>query len=484
MEWHVDHHTGDTIDKIEKGTSALYDFSEGTFEIIYAIVRLIGSFIMLAYFSMMAAGVALVVMMINVLITMRFDQVLVEQYRDLSRAENIVAKSANDAISNIRTVITLRVERLVFKAIMNKVEKPYPLFKRSNYLNEWKWCSTSQFCKIMIVVSLYVYFTQHSNTAAGILVSSVFLLVNYLDKLGDLFFRFAYMYNNVIRRSAKVGNAEELSKDFIACTFTNHVLPPNWDTLSIENLNFSYSQKEETIHLNDINVTMRKGEVIALIGPSAAGKSTLLHMIRSLYKPHSLTLRVDGKDIEHGFEGICQAISLVPQDPEIFATTIRENITMGAEHSDEMITHFTDMACITKEMRDLPKGLESSISEKGVNLSGGQKQRLGLARGLLASHDKDIVLLDEPTSSLDPKNSMEIYNNILTAFSGKTIISTVHQMQLLPLFDRIIVLDNGQVAAQGTIKELLSDCPEFRVLWEESHLQQKEKEVAEYITIN
>jgi len=120
----------------------------------------------------------------------------------------------------------------------------------------------------------------------------------------------------------------------------------------------------------------------------------------------------------------------------------------------------------------LPKGFDSSIKEDGVNLSGGQQQCLALSRGLTACHDKDIVLLDEPTSSLDMITGIAVYQNIFRDFKGKTIISTVHQLQLLPLFDRICVFDKGQIVASGTLQELLSSCPKFVSFWEAMQMAQ------------
>jgi ABC-type multidrug transport system fused ATPase/permease subunit len=104
-----------------------------------------------------------------------------------------------------------------------------------------------------------------------------------------------------------------------------------------------------------------------------------------------------------GFGGISNAISLIPQMPEIFATTILRNVTFGVEQSMSEVDRYADICCFLEDVKNLPEGWETHIGERGVNLSGGQQQRLALARGLFASRDKDIILLDEPTSSIDPK---------------------------------------------------------------------------------
>ncbi len=476
MEWHVDHHSGDTIDKVEKGTGALFNFSEDSFEIIYAVVQLVGSYAVLVYYSPPSAYIVLAMLLITVWITMRFDRVLIGQYKQLNHSENSISESVFDAISNITTVIILRVERLVFSAIVHKVEKPLELFKKNSRINEIKWFLTSICCTIMTVLVLSVYFSQNIGTAQGVLVGSVYLLINYLGRISELFFKFTGMYGEILQRKAKVLNSEELSEDFRVENLADHVLPKEWKKLEINDLNFSYHmENSDDLHLENISLSLLKGEHIAFVGESGSGKTTLLKVIRDLYHPRSLNLSVDRQILPQGFEGIAQAIALVPQNPEIFATTILENITLGAEYDMQFVRRFTDMACFTEVVEELPKQFDSSIKEKGVNLSGGQQQRLALSRGLLACNDKDIVLLDEPTSSLDTTNEMKIYRNIFREFRGKTIISSIHRLHLLPLFDRICVFEDGKIIASGTLNELLSSCELFQSLWKQytDHSNQK-----------
>ncbi len=470
MEWHVDHHSGDTIDKIEKGTNSLYSFSEDSFEPIYSLVELIISYAMLAYLSHSAALIVLGMTLVSGYITIRFDRVLTVQYKQLSRAENKISESVFDAISNISTVIILRVEKLVFKAIIRKVEEPFELQKKNNLLNEVKWFLTSICCALMIVIVLGLYFWQAAYAGKAIMIGSVYLIIQYLGRISNLFFRFNHMYGDFVKYKARVLNAEELSKDFKIENFTNHVLSARWKQLDIDNLNFSYTNEVDgNLNLENVNLSIKRGERIALVGESGSGKTTFMKLMRDLYHPNSLKLSVDGNPVPDGFAGIARAIALVPQDPEIFATTILENITIGAEYEPDFVYQFTDMACFTDVAENLPNKFDSSIKEKGVNLSGGQQQRLALARGLLACHDKSIVLLDEPTSSLDTATEMTVYKNIFREFPGKTIISSIHKLHLLPLFDRIYLFANGRITASGSLGELLKECPEFQGLWEKYH---------------
>ncbi len=187
MEWHVEHHSGDTIDKIEKGTNALYQFSEDSYEVIYSIVQLVISYCVLAYFSHPAAYIVLVMLLVSAWITMRFDRIMLAQYKELNRAENQISENVFDAVSNISTVIILRVERLVFNAIMRKVEKPYELFRNNQRLNELKWGLTNICCTVMTIIVLGVYFWQNIGITQTAVVMSLYLLIKYLERVSDIF---------------------------------------------------------------------------------------------------------------------------------------------------------------------------------------------------------------------------------------------------------------------------------------------------------
>jgi ABC-type multidrug transport system fused ATPase/permease subunit len=159
--------------------------------------------------------------------------------------------------------------------------------------------------------------------------------------------------------------------------------------------------------------------------------------------------------------------TLIPQDPEIFENTIRYNITVGLDVPQSDLDHAVSLANFSDVIKRLPQGLESDIREKGVNLSGGEKQRLALARGLLAARSSSVMLMDEPTSSIDLLTVWLIYRQILTQFKDTTVISSLHRLHLLTLFDRILVLSQGKLVQNGTFEDLLATPGLFRDLWDD-----------------
>ncbi len=466
IEWHTDHHSGDTIDKIEKGTTALFSFSESAFQVIQGIIGLVMSFGILLYYDVFA-GILVAILSIPIFyVIFLFDKKLVPGYIRVNAIENSTSAKVFDVLSNVTTVIILRVESLVLNVVKTFIQKPYAQYNRNVKINELKWFTAALLGRISTVMVIGAYILLHV-ADGGILVGTIFILYSYADKIRDAFFRFAYLYNDIVRQRSSVANAELLSVDFLPDGATREQrLPKKWSEIEVRNLSFSYHAAEGAdLHLDDVAMKIPHGARIAFIGESGGGKSTLLKIMRDLYHPKTCTFLLDGKEIPNGFRAISDSISLVPQDPEIFATTIRENITLGVEYPEMHIGVYTDMASFTDVVKRLPKGLESSIVEKGVNLSGGEKQRLALARGLLASTDKDIVLLDEPTSSVDFNNELEIYKRIFEAFPAKAIISSIHRLHLLTLFDSVYFFKGGKIIASGSFEELKKNSTDFQALW-------------------
>lgn len=467
VEWHADHHSGDTIDKIEKGTGALYGFAENTFLIIESIVKLVGSYLALVYFNVSSAYIVVIVVVMTVWLILRFDKVLVGQYSQLFSAQNKISAKVYDALSNIVTVIILRVEKPVLRAIAKRMRQPLELFKKNSQINEMKWFLVTMCATLMIFFILGSYLYINLMAGAVIAIGTLYALYGYVERINALFYRFAFMYGDIVRYKTQVMNAEIIAKEFKdKLNFKEVTLGKHWEKLEISDLNFSYADAGKHLHLNKVNLNIKRGEKIALVGASGSGKTTLLKIIRGLYEPQKITISVDGKKLPHGFNDISHEISLIPQEPEIFATTIKENITVGIDRPLAEIKWFTDLARFTEVAERLPKKFDSSVVEKGVNLSGGEKQRLALARGLMASEDKAIVLLDEPTSSVDFRNEMHIYENVFKEFKDKAVISSIHRLHLLPLFDRIYVFSRGKVVTSGSFKDLLKNSPDFQEIWD------------------
>jgi ABC-type multidrug transport system fused ATPase/permease subunit len=464
--WHTDHHSGDTIDKIEKSSSALFDYSGTTFIVIETIFSLVGSYLALIYFNIHSSYIVVFFLILTLAIVTKFDKTIMKNYDDLYKTENSIAAKVYDVISNVTTVIILRIEDIVTSSIFKKMMAPFRLFSRTHKLNETKWFLVSMSGSLMtfFVIATYIFFNYKAETV--IYLGTMSALYGYVNRIQSLFYRFAYEYSRIVNRQTALQNADVIRVEFKEKQKECDVRLANWKEITVKNLNFSYHTDKEDLHLTDINLVLKRNQRIALVGASGGGKTTVLKVLRNLYQPKSGKVLID--DREEDMRCLSRHITLIPQDPEIFNDTIRENITCGIPHDIETIKKYTDIACFTEIALSLPHRWESTIMERGVNLSGGEKQRLALARGLLASADKQLVFLDEPTSSVDTKNELQIFKNIFNEFKDKTIVSSVHRLHLLHLFDQIYYFKNGRIIACGTLTQVMKN-KEFAEIWKKYH---------------
>ena len=470
IKWHKDHHSGSTIDKISKSGAAISTFSRGTtFDIFYAVINLIGAVIILSFFDSRAAILALVFSSFTIYLVYKIDLRLNRQYKEINIYGNKAAAKIYDYISNVITVITLRLKQTVKKEIDDSLMASYKVEKKNVVLNELKWWGASASIAVMTVLVLSLKAYTDYNTTGVIKIGTLYILYGYLALVGQTFYRFASLYGDIVRYSSSIYNAKQIEDAFDKVKVeTKESLPQNWREISLRNDSFNHDKGQSRIHLENVNINLRRREKIAFVGTSGSGKSTLLALLRGLIKPESGKTIVNGKYLDNGFDKIRHAVTLIPQDPEIFNNTMEYNISMGLTTNKSDLNKAIKMAQFKEVANRLPKGLQTNVLEKGVSLSGGEKQRLALARGLLAAKNSEIVLMDEPTSSVDTVNEIKIYDQIMQEFKDKTVISAVHKLHLLKKFDYIYIFDKGKIIAEGTLPELKNN-PIFARVWEKYH---------------
>jgi ATP-binding cassette, subfamily B, bacterial len=485
MQWHREHHSGESIDKINRATAGLTEFFDNTFEVAYMLFRLIGAQIILIWFMPMAGLVSFSIAAASVGIIFWFDRILYNNYQTLNKFDNTTAAAVHDYITNIVTVITLRLEKRVLPEVLKRLQAPLNLFKHNNNLVEIKWCLTTIMIGVMVVAVLAWY--THETLAAGkvLMAGTFFTLFEYLRRIGDSFYNFAWLYGSVTRQAADVQSAETLDAAYDARGGLGEQVsvPKNWKTVEVCDLDFLYEdEKHRSHHLTEIDVILERGKAIAFVGESGSGKSTLLSLIRGVQTTNKSTLKCDGVEIQGGLRALNGCTTLMPQDPEIFADTIKFNITFGIDANEKDVQEAIRLARFESVLARLPSGLDTNIAEKGVNLSGGEKQRLALARGIFFAQESDIVLLDEPTSSVDAQNEHIIYENIHDKFRDKCIVSAVHKLHLLDMFDYIYVFDDGRIVEEGDLKTLLSKKGRLAELW--ASIETESTSTAEAISNN
>ena len=233
--------------------------------------------------------------------------------------------------------------------------------------------------------------------------------------------------------------------------------------LSFENVNFSYLP--EISILKNLSFKVPSGSTVAIVGPSGCGKSTIARLILRLFDADSGHIKIDNQDIQQCDPNSIRAvIGCVPQDIALFNNTLRYNICYGTfTCSDQEVTEMTRITQLQSFIQQLPLGLDTQVGERGLKLSGGERQRIALARALLKR--PSIIVLDEATSSLDMNTEQAIHDNIAQAAKEITTVIIAHRLSTIVDADQIIVLDNGQVAEQGTHNQLLEKEGLYAQLW-------------------
>ena len=470
VKWHQDHHSGATINRIRKAYEALRDFFDRGFMYIYALAKFVFSVTAMLYFSPLFGSIAVGLGVLTVVVIRRFDKPFIRALDEVNEREHIVSSTLFDSLSNIMTVITLRLEKSMETGLLGKVRQILPPFRKSALINEWKW-----FCAEMLIVCIYGvitlgYIFQHWTPGQLFYVGGLVTLLAYVNQFTSVFQDIAWQYTDIVQFNTYVQTASSIGEAYAKQHRADLPggLPDNWREIKISGLNFShresYDDQQRAQSLHDLNLKIRRGKKIALIGESGSGKSTLLSLLRGLYEPEEgLEITVDGQP--QPMERLNEAVTLFPQEPEIFENTLAYNVTLGLPFSTEEILQVCESAHFSEVIRQLPEGLQSDIREKGVNLSGGQKQRLALARGILAARDSDLVLLDEPTSSVDPRTEALIYEGLFAAFADKAIISSMHRLHLLGHFDHVYILHQGRVVDEGSFDYLREHSAIFQELW-------------------
>jgi len=227
--------------------------------------------------------------------------------------------------------------------------------------------------------------------------------------------------------------------------------------IGFENVRFTYPSRPETPALDGLTLSIAPGETVAIVGPSGAGKTTIIQMIERFYDPASGRVTLDGVPLDElARQDFRKAVALVPQDPVIFAASARENIRFGRlDATDAEVEQAARAAAAHDFISALPKAYDTYVGERGVMLSGGQKQRIAIARAIL--RDAPVLLLDEATSALDAESERAVQEAVDALARTRTTIIVAHRLATVKKADRIIVMDRGRIAAEGTHDSLVAE---------------------------
>lgn len=237
--------------------------------------------------------------------------------------------------------------------------------------------------------------------------------------------------------------------------------PTSHPFIYLQDVHYSYNEQDDVV-IDYLNLSIQPREKIALLGKSGSGKSTLLKLIAGVIKPDVGHVRLDTTDVKQAF--LSEKISVLNQQPHLFNTTIANNVRVGREDAtEEDIINVLHQAQIMDLINTLPHGIHTQVEEMGKRFSGGERHRIAFARLLI--QNTPIMLLDEPTTGLDPVTEQALITTMLEAAKDKTVILVTHHLTGAELMDQILFLENGRIKRSGSHQQLIKEDSEYRTLY-------------------
>ena len=490
LAWHERQHSGELHDRVSQASHALHNFAQSQFIYVHSIVTFVGPLLALSLISApLGAGAVFGYAFVAVLIV-GYDRRLMRLQADENELARRYAAGLLDFVGNAATVLSLRLQASTRRLLGGRLEATFAPMKKSIVVNEVKWC-TVDLLSIALTWGLVVTYAWRSGDGGGaLLIGSIFMVYQYAQQAGGVLCSIASNLQGFARARTDYASADAIW-NAPQVRDSGAAVDPHWRRIDAVDLVYERSvvaesdaavakspglrratdgmvvtppgSDEREGGLHHVSLGLARGERIAVVGPSGSGKSTLLRVLAGLYDVQHGRFEVDGV-ARLGLQHLASVATLIPQDAEVFEATVRENLAFGEGVDAAAINAAIATSGFATVLETLPLGLDTPITERGMNLSGGQRQRLCLARGLLAARGSSLLLLDEPTSALDAVTEAEVHRRLDASFADACIVASVHRMSLLEHFDRIVLMDEGRIVDSGTVGELLGRQALFREL--------------------
>jgi ABC-type multidrug transport system fused ATPase/permease subunit len=480
LSWHEANHSGATAHRVQQSSHALSGFAQSQFIYLNSAVRLVGPVLALWWLEPIVGIAAVVGFCVICLSVIGFDRAMIRLAHLENDAERRYSSTLIDSLSNSATLFALRQARAVSSLLQRRLEAIFAPLKRAIFLNEAKWCTVDIASRALScgLVALFAWLAASHQLVSGkqvLMLGSIYMVWEYASQAGGVISAVASHFQTFARQHADYASADAIrDAQPMAYSSDSPAAQGAWERCEIRDVTFRHAAaRSETPTLDHVTFSLERGKRYALIGGSGSGKSTLLRVIAGLYEAERVVVDQNGgpaiMSASEAARFFRATTTLIPQDAEVFEGSLAENLGLCDSLAGNAVTsadflRALSIACVGDFIELSEAGLAVPIAERAANWSGGQRARVALARGVLAAKSSALILLDEPTASLDPKTESVVYDNLFTAFSDACVISSVHRLNLLDRFDEVLVMHNGRLVAQGPASVLAATSPDFRQL--------------------
>ncbi|OZI38579.1 multidrug ABC transporter ATP-binding protein [Bordetella genomosp. 10] len=454
LAWRDGRHSGELQHRVMQSSRALSDFAQNQFGYLQSIFNFVGPLVALALLSYVSGAIAISGYIVIAVIILRFDRTLMQLARAENDEERRYAAALLDFVGNAGTVIGLRLQAASRKLLGRRMDAIMVPLRRSVTVTEGKWFAVDILGMGLTWILVVEYVLRNREPGQAVLLGTVFMIYQYAQQAAQVVGAMAANFQSFARMHTDYGSAEPIwhAPGDPEAAIPAVIPEAPWQTLELRGATWRYADNARG-GLHGVNLQLRRGARVALIGPSGGGKSTLLRTLAGLYPPQEGELLRDGQPVD--WAELRTLATLIPQEAEVFEASVQENLTFGEPADAQALESAVHTGVFDEVLQRMPDGLASGLNERGSNLSGGQRQRLALSRGVLAAHGSSILLLDEPTSALDPTAEGHVFDRMDAAFPNACIIASVHRPSLLARFDTVVVLEAGRVVDAGPREEVL-----------------------------
>ncbi len=466
ISWHEKENTGNKLKRFQRGGRTIVDMTRIWLNsVIDVSVNFVGALIIISRFDFTLASLMLLYLALYYALAAFSRAKGVRAYHLSNIKEEEITGLFFEITANIRSVKVLGMAKKILdfakittEEYLRRANKRIFWFQASSLLQGiWEGLARVAF------ISFIIWGILNARYEVGFLI----LFYGYFNTLSDSVGNLAYLTQDIAASKVNIGRLTDILDEpiNIDAEENKREFPASWDVVKIKNLSFNYGNNAA---LSNINLEIRKGEKVGIVGLSGAGKSTLFKLLLKEYENYEGEISVGGvllKDISK--TSYIKHIAPVLQDTEVFNMTLHQNIVLAnseEKENKELFERALDIAHIRDFLPKLPMGAETVIGERGVKLSGGEKQRLGIARAVFKG--PEILFLDEATSHLDVESEQKIQDSLKKFFKDVTAIVIAHRLSTIREMDRIVVIEGGKILESGSYDELYAKNGRFREFWD------------------